>query len=101
MNWDEIWGNVKTQASSAWDQAVSVGLPVVKAAAEKQLIETLQNQHVKTTQEANAAIAIATNGPETALGGILKQGLVEKYKTELIIAVVGLIAVGYVIAKGK
>lgn len=99
MDWDNIWGQAKESISGAWDNAVATGLPVIKASAEKQLLDVLNKQHQQTKEELNQAVAAAVAGPETATGQVVKEALFEQYKYHILGGVVALIGIGYLVRK--
>lgn len=89
MNWDDIWGKAKEGIGNAWEQAQTVGIPVIKAAAENEAIKLLNKQHEQTTQELNAAVASAANQPASPIGqaisDVLKPAFFETYKTQILV----------------
>ena len=99
MDWNNIWGQAKESISNAWDQAVTVGTPVIKAAAEKELLNLVNKQHAETKEELKQVIGQATAGPDTVAGSLVKEALLDQYKYHILAGVALLIGVGYALRK--
>lgn len=105
FNLDTVWEDAKQQLGNQWNQFRDTAAPTIRATLERAAIDELTKQNQKTQQEVNRAMGRLLDQPSTPLSRAasetLKPAVFEKYGQPILWGALGLVLIGFVIARGK
>lgn len=103
INWDDLWGQAKTEVQKGLDQFNQVGVPVIQASIEKWALETIEKQHEATSARAAEGIKSLTEGESGPLSqafqSTIKDAALTNYGGHILFGVVAIGVVGFLLLK--